>query len=92
MSESLPTAENDALRETLIDFALWGGDTREDAEWAAETFLSERAVSLALTYQSPGGRSLTRCCCDRTTARLVVCPEHPEAHVTPPAEQQGVES
>ena len=34
---------DDALREALIDFALWNGDGREDAEWAAETYLSECA-------------------------------------------------
>lgn len=38
---------------------------------------------LAVTYQSPNGTSLTRCCCDRTTARLVVCPVHGEPITTP---------
>lgn len=43
-------------------------------------------VSAAVTRQSPGGQSLTYCCCDRTTARLVVCPVHPEATPLPPGE------
>lgn len=42
---------------------------------------------LAVQYQSPNGTSLTRCCCDQTTARLVVCPLHPDGLVTPPREQ-----
>lgn len=24
------------------------------------------------------------CCCDRTDARLVICPAHPDAHIIPP--------
>lgn len=47
------------------------------------------AAPIAVTRQSPGGRSLTYCCCDRTTARLLVCPVHPEAtSVTPPGGDQ----
>lgn len=29
-----------------------------------------------------------QCCCDRTTARLVVCPAHPDAHLAPPADSE----
>lgn len=29
------------------------------------------------------------CCCDRTTARLVVCPAHPEAHILPPGSTEA---
>lgn len=46
-------------------------------EWveAVESVLA----SVAVTYQSPGGRSLTRCCCGQTTARLIICPMHPKS-------------
>lgn len=35
------TGEQGWLDTQLIDFAEWRGDSREDAEWAAETYLRE---------------------------------------------------
>lgn len=40
---------------------------------------------LAVERTSPGGRSLTYCCCDRTVARLVICPTHPDGPPAPDA-------
>lgn len=72
-----PFAENGL--PVLADMPVEHRDALVAQVWE---FLTERGY--AITYQSPGGRSLTRCFCDQTAARLVVCPVHPDATVIPP--------
>jgi hypothetical protein len=60
------TSESDAADASAITVNV--GDLR--------AVLRALSGPLAVQYQSPNGTSLTRCCCDRTTARLVVCPVH----------------
>lgn len=93
--------ENNLRLGAAIDLALeasyWDRpyDTRIDAiRQALHAARGEHSpgsetalVPLAVTRQSPGGKSLTYCCCDRTTARLVVCPAHPDTHLAPPMDK-----
>lgn len=77
------------LFETIVD-AVGVGTLPDDTIEQIARYLTEFGyvrvpANLAVTRQSPGGRSLTYCCCDRTTARLVVCPVHPEATRTTPS-------
>lgn len=60
------------------------GTPRADAAARPET-----TPSLAMGRTSPGGKSLTYCCCDRTTARLVVCPAHPDGIPARPETTEG---
>lgn len=47
---------------------------------------------VAVTRKSPNGTSLTYCCCDRTTARLLVCPVHGDTRKPPALPTTGDES
>ena len=51
--EQHKSADCDALRETLIVFAEWRGDSHEDAEWSAETFLRERPIPPDIPMSEP---------------------------------------
>ena len=92
MSENERTAENDAVTLTddermAISAVVHQNYYMPDVFAAVERIVEGRlsGPGLAVQYLSPNGTSLTRCCCDRTTARLVACPVHPEARVIPPA-------
>ena len=72
------------LRDGFEPGWSWTRRTVAEVIETVAALIETPAAPLAVTYQSPGGRSLTRCCCDRTTARLVVCPVHPDATPIPP--------